>query len=51
MNPVKIPGNAAGTTRLIVCHLLAPKPKEASRTERYSSNRFLTGNNNDWQNQ
>lgn len=34
MNPVKIPGNAAGnTTRLIVCHLLAPKPKEASRTE------------------
>lgn len=27
MNPVKIPGKAAGnTTRRIVCHLFAPKP-------------------------
>ena len=34
MKPVKIPGNAAGkTTLLIVCHLLAPRPYDASLTE------------------
>ena len=31
MKPVKIPGNAAGkTTLLIVCHLLAPRPYDAA---------------------